>query len=50
MEFLELPQEPVVYSRVTAGMAIRNSTLFSKVKTPVYLQWTPNESKLGLAA
>ena len=24
-----------VYSRVTAGMAIRNSTLFSEVRTPV---------------
>ena len=26
MVFLELRQEPGVYSRVTAGMAIRNST------------------------
>ena len=33
--FLELPQERRVYSRVTAGMAIRNSTLFSEVRTPV---------------
>ena len=24
-----------VYSRVTAGMALRNSTLFSEVRTPV---------------
>ena len=30
MGFLELRQEPGVYLRVTAGMAIRNSTLFSK--------------------
>ena len=33
--FLELRQEPGVYSRVTAGMAIRHSTLFSEVRTPV---------------
>ena len=26
-----------VYSRVTAGMAIPNSTFFSEVRTPVYL-------------
>ena len=37
MGFLELRQEPGVYSRVTAGMAIRNSSLFSEVRTPVYL-------------
>ena len=35
MGFLELRQKPGVYSRVTAGMAIRNSTLFSEVRTPV---------------
>ena len=35
MGFLELRQEPGVYSRVTPGMAIRNSTLFSEVMTPV---------------
>ena len=35
MRFLELRQERGVYSRVTAGMAIRNSTLFSEVRTPV---------------
>ena len=35
MGFLEFRQELGVYSRVTAGMAIRNSTLFSKVRTPV---------------
>ena len=49
MSFLELRQEPGLYSRVTAGMAIRNSSLFSEVRTPVYLRWTPQESKLGLA-
>ena len=48
MGFLELQQERGVYSRVTVGMAIRNSTLFSEVRTPVYLGWTPQESKLGL--
>ena len=46
---LELRQEPGVYSRVTAGMAIRNSTLFSEVRTPVKLGRTPQESKVGLA-
>ena len=34
MGFLELRQEPGVYSQVTAGMAIRNSTLFREVRTP----------------
>ena len=34
MGFLDLNQEPGVYSRVAAGMAIRNSTLFSEVRTP----------------
>ena len=37
LAFLELRQEPEVYSRVTVGMAIRNSSLFSEVRTPVYL-------------
>ena len=49
MGFLELRQEPGVYTPVTAGMAIRNSTLFSEGRTPVQLGWTPKESKLGLA-
>ena len=35
MSFLELRQAPGVYSRVTAGMAIWNSALFSKLRTPV---------------
>ena len=35
MGFLEMRQEPGVYSRVTAGMAIRNCTLFIDVSTPV---------------
>ena len=35
MGFLELRQEHGVYSRVTAGMAIRTSTFFSEVRTPV---------------
>ena len=33
--FLELRQEPGVYSRVTAVMSIRNWSLFSEVRTPV---------------
>ena len=32
MGFLELRQEPGVYSRVTAGMSIQNSSLFIEVK------------------
>ena len=35
MSFLELQQAHGVYSRVTAGMAIWNSGLFSEVRTPV---------------
>ena len=48
MGFLDLRQERGVYSQVTAEMAIRNSTLFSEVRTPVQLRRTPQESKLGL--
>ena len=32
MCFLELQQEPGVYSRVTVGMSIRNSSLFIEVR------------------
>ena len=32
MGFLELRQEPGVYFRVTAGMSIRNSSLFIEVR------------------
>ena len=32
MGFLELRQEPGVYSRVTARMSIRNSSLFLEVR------------------
>ena len=35
MSFLELRQAPGIYSRVTAGMAIWISGLFSEVRTPV---------------
>ena len=49
MGFHELQQEPEVYSRVTVGMAIRNSTWFSEVRIPVYLGWTRQEAKLSLA-
>ena len=35
MGVLELRQETGVYSRVTAGMSIRNWSLFSEVRTPV---------------
>ena len=36
MGFLELRQEPEVYSRVTAGMSIRNSSLIIEVRN---LSW-----------
>ena len=49
MGFLELQQEPGVYSRVTVGMAVRNSTWFSEVRIAVKLGETPQEAKLGLA-
>ena len=35
MGFLELRQEPGVYSQVTSGMSIRNWSLFIEVRTPV---------------
>ena len=35
MGFLELRQEPGVYSRVRAGRSIRNRSLFSEARTPV---------------
>ena len=35
MGLIELRQEPEVYSRVRAGMSIRNWSLFSEVRTPV---------------
>ena len=35
MGFLEFWQEPGVYSRVMVVMALRNSSLFSDVRTPV---------------
>ena len=48
MGFHELQQEPGVYSRVTAGMVVRNSTWFSEVNIPVWLGQTLQEAKLGL--
>ena len=49
MGFLKLQQEPGLYSRVTAGIAVRNSTWLSEVRIPVSLGRTPHEAKLGLA-
>ena len=40
--------EPRVHSRVTAGVAINNFCFFSDVRTPLWLRWTPQESKLVL--
>ena len=49
MGFLQLRQEPGVYSRVMAGMSIRNWRLFSEVRTPVSVCGTPQECKLCVA-
>ena len=49
MSFLELRQEPGIHSRVTAGMSIRNWSLFSEGRTPVFLWGTTQECKLGVA-
>ena len=49
MVFLELQREAGVCSKVTAGEVIKNFCLFSDVRTPILLRWTPQESKLGLA-
>ena len=49
MSFLKLRQAPGVYSRVTVGMAIRNSGFFSEIRTPVLLCQTTREVKRGLA-
>ena len=46
--FLELWREPWVYSRVTVGMILQSSCLFSDIKTPVYLRGTPQESPWDL--
>ena len=37
MVFLELRQAPGIYSRVTTGMPILNGSLFSEVRTLVYV-------------
>ena len=50
MVFLELRREPGLYSRVTAGMNLQRSCLFSEVRTPVSLRGTPQESPRGLAS
>ena len=47
MVFLELQREAGVCSRVTAGEVIKNFCLFTDVRTPIYLRWTPQKSRLG---
>ena len=49
MGFLEQRQEPGLYSRVTAGMTIQNSSFPSGIITPLSLSRISQESKLGLA-
>ena len=49
MGLLELRQELGVYSRVTAGMSIRNLSLFSEVRTPVLVLGTTQECEIGMA-
>ena len=48
MVFLELQRELGVHSRVAADVAINNFCFFSDVRTPLWLRWTPQESKLVL--
>ena len=50
MGFLELRLEHGVYSQVTAVMSIRNWSLLSPVRTPVYVRGTAQECKLRVAA
>ena len=38
MGFLKLWWERGVYSRVTAGMALQNTCLFSEFRTPIYFE------------
>ena len=38
MFFLELRREPGVYSRVKAGMALQNLSLYSEVRTRVWFE------------
>ena len=49
MGFLEVRQESVVYSRVTPGMSIRNSSLFIEVRNLSRFLGTTQECKLGVA-
>ena len=49
MVFLELQWEAGVCSRVTEGEDIKNFCFFSDIRKPIYLLWTLQESKLGLA-
>ena len=49
MVFFDLRRETGVHSRFMAGVAINKFCFFSDVRTPLYLRWTPQESKLGLA-
>ena len=48
-EFSRVAQEPGVYSRVMAGMSIRNWSLFSEVRTPDYVWGSTQECNLGVA-
>ena len=47
MVFLELRWEPGVHSRLNTGVDINNFCFFSDVRTPLWLRWTPQESKLA---
>ena len=49
MGFLDLQQEPGLYSRVMAGMSILNWSLFSEFRTTVSVCGTPQECKLCIA-
>ena len=50
MVFLELHQEPGIYSHLMAGMALQKSCMFSDIRTPVYLRGTARDSPQGMEA
>ena len=48
MFFLELRQEPGMYSRVMLGMVSQKLCMFSDISTPVYLRGTAWDSSRGM--
>ena len=50
MIFLELRQEPGIYSVVMAGMSLQKSCVCSNIRTPLYLRGTDWDSPRGMEA